>query len=232
MSPVLRAAWSIFAGLCLLVMVGAIGWHAASHTVQARIDLIPGARVTMHVFRLANDAPRLSISFKDSAALRPPTPYWPTRPELGEWRALEGNGSLRFENPGETVKLRVFSRSDAGVYEALPVSGRSEGLKHRDLVPSEDDGDPKRFRWPPLLPTKSIPAGQSALDILVLEVGDAIKGESVTVVVQPPLGFKSEFDGAIRWLWYFCFWPIYALTLGITGMMLAYITRKASASGR
>jgi hypothetical protein len=186
----------------------------------------------MAVLRLAPDAPRLSMEFEDPAHARPPMGYWRSRPELGEWAAIEHDGNLHFGFPGETVKLRVADQTQAQIFEALPASGRSDGLIHRDLVRFGEDGDARRFRWPPLLPSRSIPAGRSVLDVSVLEVGDAIRGESVAVVVQPPLGFKSGTGGAIHLLWYFFFWPIYALVLGITGVVLARITRKASASSR
>lgn len=232
MSLPLRVAWTIFAGLCALMLAGTAALHIASHTVRARIDLVPGANVSIAVFRLAPDAPRLSMEFEDPAHARPPMGYRRSRPELGEWGPIDKDGSLRFGNPGEMVKFRVVDQTDAQIYEALPAGGRSEGLIHRDLVRFVEDGDANRFRWPPLLPSPSIPAGRSVLDVSVLEVGDAIRGESVTVVVQAPLGFKSGTGGAIRWLWYFYFWPIYALVLGIMGVVLACITRKASASGR
>jgi len=231
MSPILKTAWWVFAGLCLLVVVGAMGWHVASHTVQARIDLVPGARVTMDVFRLAPDAPRLSMAFKDPAALRPPSPYWPTRPELGEWRSIDGEGSLYFVNPGETVKLRVVSQSDAQVYEALPVSARSEGVKHRDLVRFVDDADPRRFQWPPLRSPGTIPAGRSTLDVSVLEAGGALRGERVVLSVEAPLGLKRGTGSALDWLGLFVFWPVYVLVLGVAGAVLAYFTRKVSAKG-
>ena len=64
------------------------------------------------------------------------------------------------------------------------------------------------------------------MNFTVLEVGDAIQGERVTVVVEPPLTFKRGTGGPIDWLWYFYFWPFYAVILGIAGVVLAYITRK------
>lgn len=232
MSPILRVAWSILAGTSLLVVVGAIAWRIASYPARARIDLVPGARVTMDVLRLAPDAPRLSMEFDDPAAMRPPSPFWPTRPELGEWRLVEREGSLYFGNPGETVKLRVIDQSDAKIYEALPANGRSEGLKHRDLVRFVDDGDARRFHWPPLPSPKSIPAGRSMLDISVLEAGGALRGESVTLVVEAPVGFKRGTGSWVDWLWPFAFWPVYVVMLGVVAAGLAYITRKASAGRR
>ena len=232
MSLILRVAWWIFAGLCLLVAAGAIAWHIASRAIHARIDLVPGARVKMDVFRFAPDAPRLSMTFEDPAAMRPPSPYWPTRPELGEWRPLERDGSLRFDNPGETVKLRVVSQSDAQIHEALPASGRSEGLKHRDLVRFVDDGDAKRFRWPPLQSPLSIPAGRSTLDISVLDAGGVLRGENVVLIVEAPLGLKRGTGSALDWLWLFVFWPVYVLILGVVAAVLTFITRKASARRR
>jgi hypothetical protein len=230
MSLPLRIAWAVFAGLCALMLLGVAALHIASNTVRARIDLVPGARVSMTVLRLVPDAPRLSMEFEDPARAHPPMGHWRSRPELGEWRPIRKDGSLRFGNPGETVKLRVVDQTQAQIYEALPNGGRSEGLVHRDLVRFVDDGDARTFRWPPLLPTRSIPAGRSALEVSVLEVGDAIRGESVTLVAEPPLGFKRGTGGAIDWLWYFYFWPAYALVLGITGVVLARITRKSSAA--
>ncbi|MFE0499162.1 hypothetical protein ACFW0P_00075 [Lysobacter soli] len=230
MSPNLRAVWWIFAGMCLLVLVGAIGWHVASRTVQARIVLMPGTRVKMNIFRFAPDAPRLSMAFNDSAAMRPQFPYWPTRPELGEWRAIDSEGSLHFINPGETVKLRVVTQHGAQVYEALPVSERSEGVKYRDLARFVDDGDAKRFHWPPLQSPRSIPAGRSTLDISVLEVESVLRGESVVLSVKPPLDFKRGTGSALDWLWFFVFWPVYVLVLCVAGAVLVYCTRRESSA--
>ena len=67
---------------------------------------------------------------------------------------------------------------------------------------------------------------QVGAGVSVVEVGDAMRGESVTVVVQPSLGFKRGSGGAINGLWYFFFWPVYALLLGAADMVLAPVTGK------
>ena len=232
MSSPLKWAWSIFVTLCMLLILGATALHIASYAARARIDLVPGAHVSIPVFRFVQDSPRLSLEFDNPTQAPPSTGYFLSRPELGEWRPSQREGTLYFANPGEAVKLRGAGRKHAQVYEALPAGGWGKNRIHRSLTPFLDDGDPTRFRWPPLLPSRSIPAGRSTLDITVLEVGDAIQGERVTVVVEPPLTFKRGSGGPIDWLWYFYFWPIYALVLGIAGVALAYITRRASAGRR
>lgn len=226
MSSPLKWAWSVLAILCTLLILGTTALHIASRTVRARIDLKPGAQVSIPVFRFVPDSPRLSMEFDVPAQASPSTGFARRRPELGEWKPSQREETLYFANPGEAVKLRVADRTRPQIYEALPAGGWSRDRIHRSLTPFLDDGDPTRFRWPPRLPSRSIPAGRSTLDISVLEVGDAIQGERVTVVVEPPLTFKRGTGGPMDWLWYFYFWPFYAVILGIAGVVLAYITRK------
>ena len=83
MSLPLRIAWAVFAGLCALMLLGVAALHIASNTVRARIDLVPGARVSMTVLRLVPDAPRLSMEFEDPARAHPPMGHWRSRPWLG-----------------------------------------------------------------------------------------------------------------------------------------------------
>ncbi|MBS1186784.1 MAG: hypothetical protein H6R04_802 [Burkholderiaceae bacterium] len=150
------------------------------------------------------------------------------RPEHGsqathfDWRKT---GYLYYVSPGEPVKIRItkMATKESVIFEATPGDACNDDRCRRRLVPYIDDGDPKRFTWPPtggLL----LPAGNSDLQIDVMEVGERISGEQVTLKIEPPLDFKFvSADPLSRLLWWFFFWPFYAFVLLAWAILLILI---------
>jgi hypothetical protein len=102
------------------------------------------------------------------------------------------------------------------------MSGYNGTSMNRDLVPFFDDNDPKRFRWPPLweLSTK-LPSGRTVLNVSILEVGKSLVGERVTLIIESPINLKVRSENlGYRILWWFIFWPLYALLLSGYGIVL------------
>lgn len=225
MPMLLRMGWLVFAALCSVVLLGSLALFVASKQEQARLPLVPGASASLVVYRLVPDRPRVSLRFDAPEDGR-------SRAELGEWKPVKEGGSLRFANPGADVTFRVADRTTTSVYRALPAAGRGGSAVARDLVQFRDGADGSRFEWPPALPRESIPAGRSVVRATVLEVDPAIRGETVTVVIEPPLTFKRGTGGVLDTLWWFHFWPVYSAVLLIAGVMLGRATRRLSASSQ
>lgn len=207
----MRISWAIFAVLGVIVMLGGIAAHIASRPAEASLRLTPGASATLAVDRPLHDRVRLSLRFE-----RPTQSA--RRPELGDFAARKTADALRFANPGERVRLRIEAPGGTGVYELLPAGAYGQRIS-RDAVRFIDDGDDHRFPWPPQRVPRSLPPGRSTLEVTVIEVGPAISGEDVVVHIQPPLGLKATAEG-YRWLAWFWFWPVYALVLGVAGLVL------------
>lgn len=218
MSPrALKIHWLLLGVASVVVAAGSITAHISSSPVIATLTLSPGELVTLPVRRLLPDVVRLSLSFERPEGAR--------RPELGSFSAKkDADGALVFPNPGEPVIVRVAVVSGEADFEALPLGSYSDTQMNRGLVVRKLDGDPRRFRWPPDNAARPIlPAGASTVTLHVLEVGPALTGERVTVILKPPLSFKAAAPG-YAFLWWFHFWPLYAVLL--CGY-LVYIRRQA-----
>jgi hypothetical protein len=215
----------VFACLWTLLLVGGLAWHISSKTETATLSLEPGARASIVVDRVLPDRPRVSLRFD-----APTVGLASSRPELGEFKTRQARDALVFANPGASVALRIEDANTTAIYEALPAGSYGADFIGRDLVPFEDDGDRGRFRWPPALPAESIPAGRSVVHVTVLEVDDAIRGETINVMLEPPLGFKRGTGGALDVLHWFYLWPVYAALLVVFGLMRIASHRRGTAT--
>lgn len=217
----LRFGWIVFGSLCVLLLVGSLAWHISSKTETATLSLQPGARASIVVDRVVRDRPRVSLRFA-----APTGALASSRPELGEFKTRQARDALVFANPGASVLVRIEDANTAAIYEALPAGSYGAGFIGRDLV-LFDDGDRGRFRWPPVLPAESIPAGRSVVHVTVLEVDDAIRGESIAVMLEPPLGFKRGTGGILDVLHWFWLWPVYVAALLVFGLVLVAAQRRS-----
>ena len=147
------------------------------------------------------------------------------RPELGEY-ATRGDwrktGFLDFDNPGAPIKLLVRGEGKEVVYEAIPAGSYGTTTIRRELVPFVDDDNPNRFQWPPDLTLRhNLPAGYSHFLVTVQEVGNQLKGEKVKIIFGPPVTFKAVAP-RYGYIWWFSFWPLYALPLLVYGLVLLW----------
>lgn len=216
MSFMLKAHWVVWTVLVLTVLAGATIDELSSANSIA-IKLNPKTKIDVTVFRPLPHVLRLSLDFKRSG-------WADKRPELGEYRTSAGSrGYLEFSNPGGVVKLLASNGQDKVVYEALPVTGANQNTMTREMVPFVDDGNPKRYKWPPSKALE-IPTGFSKISISVLEVAPRLVDEQATLIVIPPVGFKAT---AYGFLWWFIFWPLYAFILTGYGAVLIWQTKMA-----
>lgn len=207
--------------MVVIVVTGGLLDYLSS-TKHVTLELRPNSSTTVSVFRPFPDKLRLGLRFKQSIKHK--------RPEHGEWRTntdSEKIGFLEFANPGEPIKLLASREGKEVVYEALPSSSYGKFDASRNLYPFVEDGNPHRFPWPPNMAlSQSIPSGISRFNISVLEVGPQLVGEQVTLSIRSPINFKFIPAAAgYRFLWWFMFWPLYALILFV---YLTILARKSS----
>jgi hypothetical protein len=163
------------------------------------------------MFRLFPDEMRLSIHFDRTPGQK--------RPELGNLKYKENEGVREFPNPGVPIKLLIQNEGAGTIYEALPAN--AFGILRRKLVPFVDDGSPAHFQWPPI--ESRIPTGHSNFSVTVLEVGQQLAGEKVTLVVSAPISLKKvapHYGYAL--LSWFMYWPLYSLFLVAYGATLLW----------
>ncbi len=212
----LRTHWIVWSSLVIVVGTGAIISSLSSSPTITSIELVPNASVNVSVFRPLPDAIRLSMEFERHKGQK--------RPELGEhtyrgdWRQT---GFLDFPNPGAPIKLLVRGEGKEVVYEAMPAGSYGTTIG-RTLIPFVDDENTNRFQWPPDLTLRhNLPAGYSDFVITVQEVGSQLKGEKVDIIIEPPVTFKTVAP-RYGYIWWFIFWPLYALPLSVYGLVLLW----------
>jgi hypothetical protein len=222
----LKIHWLLLALLVVFVMAGSYAARLSVSTVVAPLALTAGESISFSVFRLFPDTVRLMLEFKSAGGHR--------RPELGEFQSRREAGYIEFNSPGEPVLISVIGPTSTAVYEALPAGSFGAGQIGRELVVRETDGNSKRFNWPPNNAARPIlPTGTSTVTITVMDVGHSLSGEKVSLILKPPLSFKSHMPG-YGFLWWFLFWPVLAGIISVYACVVAWQTlksRRAQVSG-
>jgi hypothetical protein len=202
----------------VIVAAGAISARVSASATRAEITLSPGQSISVPVFRLFPASIAISLEFFRTPGTR--------RPELGEFVSSDGPGFIEFKSPGEPIVVNVKGPHAAARFEALPAGGYGVESIQRTLVVLENDGNPRRFPWPGNYErVPKLPRGASMVAITVEDVGQAILGERVTVVLEPPLSFKGAATG-YGFLWWFFFWPVFAACLLLYSCYLVWDMRK------
>jgi hypothetical protein len=216
MTESLRIRWRLWVAAVILVAAGTIGFHLSVTPIAATLYLQPKETVELSAFRLFPDFLRLAIRFDRVSGQE--------RPELGSSRSKESDGYREFLNPGVPIKLLIEVEGDRIVFEALPANTYGETIG-RQLVPFVDDGSPDRFQWPST--KRNLPAGFSKLNVTVLDVGQQLAGEKVTLVLRAPISLKTVAPhfgyGLLSW---FLYWPLYTILLAGYGAVLILQTRR------
>jgi hypothetical protein len=209
--------WSV---LCGLVLVGTTALKISSTPKEVSIDLKHNKSIEISVFRIFPHLLRIEIQFSPNKS--------EAFNELGIYKTV-GNwhetGYLEFPEPGIPLKVSISINGKKIIYEALPINKHYDRL-YRALVPFIDDGNSQNFSWPQ---SKSnfheLHSGFNNLTISFIDIGKETAKEKVSIIINPPVDFKVVANN-YGFLWLFYFWPIYALLLGIFGVVLLEIHRK------
>ncbi|WP_373030021.1 hypothetical protein [Sulfurovum sp.] len=213
--------WLVFCILTILVIIGTAAFLASSKTTKLELSLIEGEKIDVKLFRILPHNISLKFIFNINGR--------DSRPELGEYKTV-GNwretGILKFENPGEPIKLLLSNTNQDVIYETMPISGTGATTVSRNLIIYKEDNNPSKFSWPPSADVQySLDSGINEFQITVLEVGKQLVGEKVSLWIKPPLGFKS-YVSSYSFLWYFFLWPLYTFILLVLFILLFIRKRR------
>lgn len=223
MSNLHKLALIIWIFLSLIVGMGIIAFEISTKTQFVSLPLQINHTVETRIFRLFKSNIYLSLRFKNVKDSN-----WHGSNKLKDGpSAFFKNGILNHPEPGEPIKIKVeIDGLDEIIYETLPGDSPYQGTVRRTLYPFVDDGNPALFPWPPK--QVALPSGFSHLKISVIEVGEHLLGEDVTLVIDPPLSFKTS-SVNYSWLWWFFAWPIFVVILLIYLMILIWRIRVKKA---
>lgn len=199
---ILWGSWLVLFGVAT---AGTIIYNISFRSTSVPLILKKHESVDVDVFRVFPHALSPILHFSNEQQR--------IRPELGLWRSdsdWKEESVIRFENPGEPVRLLIADSSGATVYEALPASGRGRSSQRREFVPFHDDGDDTAFVWPSS--GHRVVRGKQSFRITVLRVGDTLDGEKVRISIRPPITFKRV-EPYYSWFWWFWLWPFFYVAL-------------------
>lgn len=215
-------SWILWWSITIFVALSTVVYFIATHTTKVELTLIKGEKVNIQLFRLTPENISMFMSFSKTTG--------EDRPELGNYSVKvdrRKTGIREYPNPGEPVKLLVSDTEQNYTYEAMPASGYGANSITRGLILYKDDNNPYQFPTWGVRTEKqfSLNPGFNEFQITVLEVGNSLEGEPITLYIRPPLSFKFSSYGLIyQFLWYFHFWRIYFLILLVWFLVL--VARK------
>lgn len=197
-------------------------WTVATETPKVTVVLRPQSNVHVKVPSLWGHWVGLAIRFRHE-------PNDHRRADLGSYGRLNGHpGKLIFPNPGKRITGTVSINGGSAVaLEAMPAGVWSETDITRTLTTNRSMALGE-WNWPaPGAPGIRAVPGRNDISFRITDVDPSLVGEQVTLLVLPPLSFKSGQDH-YRWLWYAWFVsPIGGLVLGITGLSLLWKMLRA-----
>lgn len=164
--------------------------------------------------------------------LRFDKPIGQLRTELGSSRSVTSGNVIRFDNPGERIKILVNEGKTSAIYEQTPLWSspreKEQPIAIRMLLPYVEHTDPKDFRWPPANELRLVlKSGFSKLKISCIEAGPLTTNEQVTLFIEPPINPKTVHTLSYMWLgWLMLVWPFTGLALLLYAGLLLHKTIK------
>jgi hypothetical protein len=215
-------AWVIWGVVAALVLTYYALWAIATEAPRVPVVLRPGEIAHLEVPSLWGHSLGFEVRFHHELGEH-------READLGRYRTLNGtHGKLVFPNPGEPLNIAVSVNGGPPLtLEAMPAGAWSETEIARTLTISHSTSFGE-WQWPaPKLPGIKAAPGRNNISFTIVEVGTPLVGESVTLVAQPPLSFKSG-QNFYRWLWYAWFLcPIGAVCLALAVVPLLCRTVSA-----
>lgn len=218
----LKIYWIVWSILVFIATAGAI-IDSLLGSITVPIQLKENSSINVSVFRPFPESLSISLRF-DNIDGEDRSVLGGSRTEKGDWHKT---GYINFREPGEPILLQIRDDTGTTIYEAEPAGGvELSTTAWRDLVPYINDGNPNMFVWPPRNDLRNkLHSGITKLNISVLQVGSNISGEVASLIVESPVSFKSCSSNYV-WLWWFMFWPVYAVILFFYGLMLVGVTKR------
>ena len=210
----IRPAWIVWGMVSFALSIYMSMAQIASHTTTARLQLEPTNVVQIRLFRLFDDTLDFRLKFKGNGRDR--------RPELGSYRSTDKKDGLSRYQPGAEVQFLVSGAlTPPQRYEAIPLGNLYRPDENTRRMTANLSIQPGVYRWPPppSTPVTHLHAGFNLVRFEVASVGEPFAGETVSLEVLPPLGFKQGKASAV-WLWWGLLWPFILLPQVLWGLLL------------
>ena len=223
--PLFRGARVYLAVGVFLALYTALGF-VSSQPSTTQLVLRPGATAELELFRLKDSRLRLEAQFPLGGKIAPDLAgFGKVHPSAGEGR-FKAVPATRLEVTVSRDGLEPVR------YMALPVGGVSAKFATRSLR-ADDAGEADVWTYfEDATRALSLKAGFNTVRVAVALIDPVLDGETIRLVVQPPLGFVVNSDGA-AWLILYFFKEVYlAAYLLIGGLMWALCRRRTRPAGQ
>lgn len=212
--------WAVWLSLVFVHYLGFVSMKGDTSYFR----LTPGDSTEISLFRLYPTPLHFELHFDKLVGQ--------LRPELGSPRYVSHENVMRFDIPGEAIKILVNDGETGEIYEQIPYGSspreKEQSIAIRMLVPYVEHNDRKEFRWPPANELRlQLKAGFSKLKISCIEAGPLTTNEQVTLFVEPPINPKTVHTLNYMWLgWLMLVWPFTGLGLLLYAGLLLHKTIK------
>ncbi|MPW23480.1 hypothetical protein GCT13_43795 [Paraburkholderia sp. CNPSo 3157] len=194
-------------------------WTIATRPIKVKVVLIPQNAVHMTVFSLWGHWIGFEMRFQGGFSN-------PRVAELGNYAYRKSpTGELTFPNPGQLILTAISVNGGPSVeLEAMPAGARSSMETSRRLTQNHHAASDE-WTWSPRKRDGLWASpGKNEVSLTVVDVGQPLMGEEVTLVAQPPLSFRFG-QSHYAWLWFAWFLcPLGAIILAIIGLALLWKT--------
>jgi hypothetical protein len=214
--------WLLLITLLIVQLLGL----ASSIGTKIPLQLTKGESVETLVFRVFPAPLNFYVEFsKQEGTIRQELGGVPLRDQKSD--------RIRFENPGETIKILAEGELGHQLYEMFPgwnvLHQKDESMALRPFWPFFEDDDPASYPYPAIKKAEflALPRGVSTVKFIAVEAGAITSNEHVKIYVDPPLGAKSVHTGDYLWLgWATLLWPWNLTLLVLYAWFLLRKTRR------
>ena len=218
---ILGATWII--SLLFVICVSIVFTISMIDSVSS-ITLTVGEKQSLTVIRPIPQQLQISVlikglpkeKYKYVGSFKPPQPWSKDK----HWHHT---GLLKFEDPGEPIKLLITHGSHEVIYESMPGSSKLNNIRRRTLrkfVPYIDDGDPSSFTWPNSFEKPiNLISGTNKFSIEIIEMGSKLSGYEGEIRVLSPISYKRISPG-YRIISSFFVWSFLLFIILLVGVII------------
>ena len=186
--------WKIFVLINLVIAAYLVAGFISSKSIELEIKLEKNMEYEVKIFRLMHSDLGMDLIFKGDRS----------RKELGEWSSPtenKGTNQFTFPNPGSLVRISASTSSDKyTMYEAMPAAGFGDKTVIRSMSTKYGAWNLSRPHSPNLV----MESGINIIKLRIEDVGEPLIGETVKMIIVPPLGFKiTSIEWQFLWFWFF-----------------------------
>lgn len=208
--------WKIFVLINLAITAYLFAGYISSKSIELEIKLEKNMEYEVKIFRLMHSDLEIDLIFKGNR----------NRKELGEWSSPIENkdtNQLIFKNPGSLVRISAGISSDKNrLYEAGPADGFGDDTVTRSMSTKYGVWNFSR----PHSSSLALDPGINFIKLRIEDVEEPLIGETVSMIIVPPLGFKIT-SREWQFLWFWFLWPVIVPVQMLWLIILLLIKRRS-----